>query len=49
MKNIFDNCVKIGNEYKIETDKDEEILIIGANIGGFLKISQSLIEQGYFY
>ncbi len=49
MKNIFDNCIKIGKEYKIDTDKDEEILIIGANIGGFLKISQSLIEQGYFY
>ena len=49
MKNIFDNCIKIGQEYKIESDRDEEILIIGANIGGFLKISQSLIEQGYYY
>lgn len=49
MKNIFDNCVNIGKEYKMDTDKESELLIIGANVGGFLKISQSLIEQGYFY
>jgi len=45
----FDNCVNIGKEYKMDTDKESELLIIGANVGGFLKISQSLIEQGYFY
>ena len=49
MKNIFFNCINIGKEYKLDSDKDSDILIIGANIGGFLKISQSLIEQGYFY
>ncbi len=49
MRNIFYNCVVTGENYKEEGDLKHEILIIGANIAGFLKVSEAMKEQGYFY
>ena len=49
MGNIFYECIITGQNYKEEDDLLEEILIIGSNISGFLKISNAMKEQGYFY
>jgi len=41
MSNIHDNCVKYG------TEKDGYINYVkGANIAGFIKVADAMIEQG---
>jgi len=41
MKDIHDTCVKYGRE-------DEKYInyVVGANIGGFLKVADSMLDQG---
>ena len=43
MKNIFDNSLKAANEYGLGDD-----LVAGANIAGFLKVANAMLDQGIF-
>lgn len=49
MKNVFNICLKVGKEYLEEEENENEILLIGSNIAGFLRISQAMRQQGYYY
>ena len=42
MKNIFHNSYETAKEFKPEGN-----LLIGANIAGFQKVADAMIEQGY--
>ena len=49
MKNVFETCLKVGKQYLEEGESENESLLIGSNIAGFLRISQAMREQGYYY
>ena len=48
MKNVFNTCLKVGEEYLEQDENINKILLLGSNIAGFLKISQAMKEQGMF-
>lgn len=41
MKNIYRNCVRAANKYGYPGN-----LVVGANIAGFTKVADTMIEQG---
>jgi len=43
MKNIFEICVKYGEKYDKPTN-----LLLGSNVGGFVKVADSMIDQGIY-
>jgi glutamate dehydrogenase (NADP+) len=49
MKKTFNDCITVGKKYLKDGENDDHALIHGANIASFLKISQAVREQGYFY
>lgn len=49
MINCFENCVNTAIEYSSEKTDSLPSLVKGANIAGFVKVAEAMLDQGDFY
>ncbi|KAK9446745.1 Glutamate/Leucine/Phenylalanine/Valine dehydrogenase-domain-containing protein [Limtongia smithiae] len=49
MSTCFDNCVNTAIEYSSEKTDGLPSLVKGANIAGFVKVAEAMLDQGDFY
>lgn len=51
MLNCFKTCLETGAEYPAEGDSQKDVpsLVAGANVAGFKKVAQAMLQHGNWY